>query len=364
MKYYKVVAVAIVLVLLGLVIYSSKNKQSPATTTQGELGRPLIVGIVSWPGYAPGIIANKGFQENAESVFSKKYGMPVRFVLIEDINARGKAFAKGGPDGVDIVWSTVDFWSNELPNFVDGGIDAKAFMQVDWSRGGDAIVINSSIHSVEDLKNKKIALVQYTPSHWLLENVLRSSKLTAEEQKKIRDNLVFSQDVPSARAAFVAGQVDAAVLWEPDVKQALKKPDSRILTSSKDLPNLIADIMVAKKDFIAAHPKTIENFVRGWMDGVAEARQNPDEVAKLLTENEPLFGDLGLPATKDSLSWVYWPDLADNIRMFGLDGQPALFDQIFNSASDIWLDLEAIKTKVSADGAKDDSFIKKVSTSP
>jgi len=363
MKYHKIIGVAIVLVLLGGVIYSSKHKQSPAAA-QGELGRPLIVGIVSWPGYAPGIIANKGFQENAESIFTKKYGMPVRFVLIEDINARGKAFAKGGPDGVDVVWSTIDFWSNELPNFVDGGIDAKAFMQVDWSRGGDAIVANNSIHTIEDLKNKKIALVQYTPSHWLLENVLRSSKLTAEDQQKIRNNLVFSQDVPSARAAFVAGQVDAAVLWEPDVKQALKKPDSHILISSKDLPNLIADIMVAKKDFIAAHPKTIENFVRGWMDGVAEARQNPDEVAKLLAENEPLFGDLGVPATKDSLSWVYWPDLSDNVRMFGLDNKPALFDQIFDNAGNVWLDLGAIKNKLSAADAKDDSFIKKISTSP
>jgi NitT/TauT family transport system substrate-binding protein len=350
----------VLLAIVFIIIYFNSNSKTVKPTSQVDIDRPLIVGIVSWPGYAGGIVANLGFKENTESTFTKKYGLPVRFVLIEDIDARGKAFAKGGPDGVDVVWTTIDFWANELPNFVRGGIDASAFLQVDWSRGGDAIVADSSIISIEDLKNKKIALVQFTPSQWLLENALRQSKLTIEEQQKIRDNLVFTQDVPTARAAFVAGRVDAAVVWEPDVKEALKKDSSHILVSSKDFPNTIADMMVAKKDFIKAHPKAIDAFVRGWLDGVDEAKNNPDLAARLLVANEPLFSDLGVDATKDSLSWVYWPNLNDNARMFGLDGSAPLFDSIFNNAGKVWQSLKAIEQPVSSVSAKDDSFLRQI----
>src|SRR5262249_52439944 len=75
---------------------------------QGLLGRPLIVGIVYWPGYAGGIFANNGFEPNKDCIYWKKYNLQVKFVNIDDPDQANKAFAKGGPDGVDIVWSTVD----------------------------------------------------------------------------------------------------------------------------------------------------------------------------------------------------------------------------------------------------------------
>src|SRR6266702_2265473 len=68
--------------------------------------RPLKVGIVSWPGYAGGLVANRGFKPNRDSIFWTKYHQLVEFVLLEDVNVRAKLFARGGPDDVDIVWTT------------------------------------------------------------------------------------------------------------------------------------------------------------------------------------------------------------------------------------------------------------------
>ena len=356
----KILAILAVVVVVLIAIFYLRGTTETAPVSRLDLDRPLVVGLVSWPGYAGGITANLGFQENAEGIFYKKYGLPVKFVLIEDIDARGKAFAKGGPDGVDVVWSTVDFWANELPAYIQGGLHPKAFLQVDWSRGGDAIVADQSVKTIEDLRGKKIALVQYTPSHWFLESAFKDSKLTEPEKEQLRKNLIFTQDVPSARAAFTAGQVDAAAVWEPDVNQALKRSGSHVLLSSRDMPNLIADVMVAQQEFIDAHPKTMEAFVRGWLDGVAEAKSNPDLAAQLLVDNEPLFRDLGIPATKDSLAWVYWPDLADNASMFGLNGKPAVFDALFSNAAQTWKNLGAIDTIVSPDDAKDISVLRRV----
>lgn len=325
---------------------------------QGILGRPLRVGIVTWPGYAGGIVANNGFKPTRECIYWNNHKLLVEFLLMEDVDARAKAFAKGGPDGVDIVWSTVDFWANELPGFNKGGTPAKAIMQVDWSRGGDALVAAGNIHKIEDLVGKKIALALFTPSHWLLESSLQNSSLDESQQDKIVRSLIGKNASPDARADFVAGKVDAAVVWEPDVAEALaKRPGSRIVLSTKTAANLIADIMVAQTSFIKDHPDVIKAFVQGWFDGTAEANRRPDLAVKVLMENEPLYKDLGNSITLEQLSAVRWADMADNAKMFGLDGKEPLFDRIFKNAGAAWVKRGYISSQVSASQARDTSAL-------
>ncbi|MBI5707702.1 MAG: OmpA family protein [Armatimonadetes bacterium] len=328
---------------------------------QGILGRPLRVGIVTWPGYAGGLVANHGFKPNKECIYWKNHKLLVEFMLMEDVDARAKAFAKGGPDGVDIVWSTVDFWGNELPGFIKGGVDSKAIMQVDWSRGGDAIVVRSGINRIEDLAGKKISLALFTPSHWLLEYSLANSSLDDTEQARIVKALVGKNASPDARADFVAGKVDAAVVWEPDVTECLnKRPGSKILVSSKTAANLIADLMVARTEFIKQHPDVIKAFVKGWLEGTTEANRRPDLAVNALMENEPLYKDLGQEETLSQLSTVKWADLVDNTKMFGLDGSEPLFDRIFKEASTAWVRRGYIPEAVRPSVAKDDSFLKEI----
>jgi NitT/TauT family transport system substrate-binding protein len=322
----------------------------------GLLGRPLKVGVVTWPGYAGGIVANNGFKANKDCIFWTRHNLLVQFLMMEDVDARAKAFSNGG---VDIVWSTVDFWANELPGFRKGGVDAKAIMQVDWSRGGDAIVADQSIRKIEDLRGKKISLALFTPSHWLLEYNLENSSLGELEQTEIVKGLVGKNASPDARADFVAGKVDAAVVWEPDVTEALsKRPNSHVLVSSKTAANLIADLMVARQEFIKQHPDVIRAFIAGWLDGTEAANRRPEQAAKVLSENESLYKDMGQDATQKQLSSVRWADLSDNTEMFGLDGGEPLFDRIFTTASNAWVKRGYVAQAVSAADAKDDSFLR------
>jgi NitT/TauT family transport system substrate-binding protein len=329
------------------------------SSEQGILGRPLRVGIVTWPGYAGGLVANGGFKSNKKCIYWNNHKLLVEFLLMEDVDARGKAFARGGADGVDIVWSTVDFWANELPGFIKNGVKAKAVMQVDWSRGGDAIVADKSIQKIEDLRGKKISLALFTPSHWLLEYSLQNSSLDESEQEKIVKSLVGKNASPDARLDFVAGKVDAAVVWEPDVAEALaKRPNSHILVSTKTAANLISDVMVAREDFIQKNPNVIKAFVAGWFEGTAEANRSPNKAVQVLMENEPLYKELGEEATREQLSAVRWADLADNTKMFGLDGSEPLFDRIFAQAGESWVRRGYIPTTTSAASAKDTTFLK------
>src|SRR5882672_7454754 len=220
--------------IVAVIVLSGFSSCLPGTKDGSKLGRPLRVGVVTWPGYAGGIVANNGFKANKDCIYWTKYNQTVEFLLMEDVDLRNKQFAKGGDDGVDIVWSTVDFWANELPGFVKDGVKARAIMQVDWSRGGDAMVADASIQRIEDLKGKKVSLALFTPSHWLLESSLENSSLDEGEQTEIIKNLVGKNASPDARADFVAGRVPAAVVWEPDVAEALnKRPGSHVVVSTE-----------------------------------------------------------------------------------------------------------------------------------
>jgi NitT/TauT family transport system substrate-binding protein len=342
--------------------YFQKGSGGSSSGGGGGLGRPLRVGIVTWPGYAGGIVANNGFKPNEDCIYFNKYGLKVEFLLMEDIDVRNKAFAKGGEDGVDIVWSTVDFWANELPGFLKDNVKARAIMQVDWSRGGDAIVADSSIKKIEDLKGKTVSLATQTPSDWLLEYSLENSSLDDSDKSDITHRLVGTTASPDARANFVARKVDAAVVWEPDVSEALsKRPGSHILLSSRDAANLIADLMVAREDFIKEHPDVIKSFIQGWMDGTQEANKNPDKVVRLLMDNEPVYKELGDQGTRASLPTVKWADMTDNTQMFGLDGSEPLFDRIFKQASQAWVKRSyIIGAPTTPEQAKDVSFLKEI----
>jgi NitT/TauT family transport system substrate-binding protein len=331
---------------------------------QGLLGRPLRVAVVTWPGYAGGIVANNGFKPNKDSIYYKQHNLCVEFLLMDDADIRQKAFALGGPKGVDIAWSTVDFWANELPGFRKTGLNARAVMQVDWSRGGDAIVVDDSIQRIEDLVGKRISLTLSTPSHWLLEYNLQHSSLNERQQDEIVKSLVGKQASPDARTDFVGRRVDAAVVWEPDVTAALKgRAHSHVLVSSEQARKLIADLMIVKEDFIRQHRDVVQAFVEGWIvDGTVQAHHDSDTVVKLLMDNEPVYKDIGKDTTQKTLATVKWADLADNAEIFNLDGQDAepLFDRLFKQAATSWVARGYITAPVAPALAKDDSFVRNI----
>src|SRR5512140_3860701 len=222
---------------------------SAALSGTGKLGRTLVVGINTWAGHAPGIVANKGMEPNSGSWYKTKYGLDVKFVLLEDPAAKLAAFRKGD---VDIMWNTVDNWAREASILAEQNQKAKSVIMHDWSRGGDGIVSLSSITSVEQLRGHKVACTQFTPSHFLLLYLLAQSGLTPEERAGVEKGIVFTQDAPAAAAMFKAKQVDAAVTWEPDLSAAVtaRGDEAHVLVSTTAATNIIADTLCARQDLI------------------------------------------------------------------------------------------------------------------
>lgn len=321
----------------------------------GKLSRPLVVGINTWAGHSPGIVFNNGMDPNAGSSYKTKYGVDVKFVLLEDPAAKLAAFRSGQ---VDIMWNTVDNWAREASILAEQNQSAKSIIMQDWSRGGDGIVAINSIKSIEDLKGHKIACTQFTPSHFLLLYLLSQSGLSPEDRAGVEKNIIFTTDAPAAAAAFKAKQVDAAVTWEPDLSGAVtaRSSEAHVLVSTQAATNIIADTLCARQDVIDQAPETVRDFVRGWLDGIEMIKSNPNGSYEVVAKALKLDTD----TVSGMLSGLKLTPYADNAQFYGLTGSKAHYETLFDTAFVIWRKKGLVSKTVDAKGWADTRFLQAV----
>jgi len=315
-----------------------------------RLTRPIKVAIVLWGGYAGGIMANGGMTPNRDSVFTKELGIEVELLQIDDFEKSRDAFRAGGDKGgVDIMWSTVDAYALEY-----GGLSRlapKAILQYDWSRGGDAIAVDKSIRAVADLKGKRLAVAEATPSHYFGLYVLTQGGLTNRDV-----DWVFTASAVDAANVFKAGKVDAAVSWSPDVYVAAREREGgHILASTKEASNLIADIFVARGDFLQNHPEDARRFVAGWLKGVEMVQKNPEKTAVLLQKS--LTGVNTLDDARGMLADVKLPSYAENRAFFDQRGSLVNYYTIYQTAQNIWRKIGKISSVNPAQQTVDTRFL-------
>jgi NitT/TauT family transport system substrate-binding protein len=287
----------------------SSETDTPKTFNDDE--NTLVVQLVTWGGYGPGLYFNEGSEPTENSRFFKEYGFKVRFVVENDlINAMNAWIA----DQYDIAVQTADAFPLYTAPAEINEFKPKAFMQVDWSRGGDAIIVKRGINSVNDLKGKKIAVAVPSPAQTLLMTALEAANLkyTDVEVVKTTDNLKAAQ-------LFRSEDVDAAVVWSPDDMLATKDvPGSKILVTTKNQSHVIADIFFAKESFLNANRTMINGFYEGWMKAVAELKNNPEgrnKAARYLAE----LNGLGEADAQGMMDVVYWTGHGDNLNFFGMN---------------------------------------------
>lgn len=331
---------------------ASVSGVSQASLPGGKLDRPLVVGINTWAGHAPGIVFNNGLDPNAGSQYKRKYGLDVKFVLLEDPAAKLAAFRKGD---VDIMWNTVDNWAREASVLAENNQQAKSILMQDWSRGGDGIVSLSSINSIEQLKGHKIACTQFTPSHFLLLYLLSQSGLSSQDRAAVEKNIIFTQDAPAAAAMFKARQVDAAVTWEPDLSGAVaaRENDAHILVSTTAATNIIADTLCARQDIIDRAPQTVRDFVHGWLEGIEMMRSDPASSYAVVGKALKLDND----TVSGMLSGLKLTPYADNAQFYGLSGGKAHYETLFDTAFVIWRKKGLVTRSVSAKEWADTRFL-------
>ncbi len=312
---------------------------APAGEALGVKGSPIKMSIVSFTGYAPALHANGGSLRTAPGSIYAGLGADVEFVLQDNIPTLAENFGSGT---THCSWRTIDFWAQEHPGLQASGYDGRMVAVVDNTRGADAIVARAGIDSVEDLAGKKVGLLEFTPSHWMLDYAIENSSMSKRQKTQLRDSLVFSQgDLAEIRSMLKAGQIDAAVLWDPDTSLAQRDIEgSTVVFSTAVASNLIYDGIVCDKRVIDDHPEAVAKLVEGWLQGVDAANADKSLATSALLATEDYFQELARTEGDDFIGSLYpgikWTDLADNIRVLGLGdgGGDAL--RVYREAGEVW----------------------------
>lgn len=304
-----------------------------------------------WSGWLPVIAANHGAKPNAESIFAKKYGFQVEMVLMDDPVAARDAFASGD---VHTLWGTVDMMALFAGQLVrDSRTAPRIVQQIDWSDGGDGIVVRGKINSANELKGKTIALAQNSPSEYYLTSLLLAAGL-----KPADVNLKYTATAFEAAAAFVADKsINACVTWAPDIYNiADRVAGTKILSSTEEANKLIADVYAFRADFMRDHPEVVEGFVAGVFEGMELVKQSPEQACAWLAD---AFG-MKPEDVQGMMGDAHATNFAENVQFFLNESNPANFERTWSNSSYVYRELGRIDAPVPFDNVVDFSVIKKL----
>jgi len=318
--------------------------------------RTVRFAINVWAGWGPIIFANNGFKPGKVWKTPGGKDFKLELVLIDDPIAMRDAFAAGN---LHVGWATLDM----LPLFLEGlrkdsRVMPRVFQQVDWSNGGDGIVVRDAIKTMADLRGKTIVLAQNSPSHFFALNALINAGVQpAEVQFK------FTQDAFQAAAAFNGDKSIAGVVsWAPDIYNLEKVKGNRIMVTTSTANKLIADVWFARADFAKDNPDITEGLTRGIFDAMVDlkAQDNKQKVAKLMAAGYSIPESDALGMLGDAHSTNY----AENREFFLNQNNPTNFERTWTTAYFLYKKINAVTEQTPFDQVMDFSVIQKLGNEP
>lgn len=318
--------------------------------------RTVRFAINVWAGWAPIVHANGGFKPG--KTWQAPGGQPfkVELVLIDDPVAMRDAYAAGD---VHIGWATVDMLPLLLESLQkDSRVMPRIFQQIDWSNGGDGIVVREGIKTASDLRGKTVVLAQNSPSHFFALNTMINSGVEPAEVDFRFTNTAFE-----AAAAFNADKKIAGVVsWAPDIYNLSDVKGNKLLVSTATANKLIADVWFARADFAKDHPDIMEGLVRGIFDSMValEAQDAKQQVATWMAEGYSLPASDALAMLPDA----HWTNYAENREFFLNRNNPTNFERTFNTAYVMYRKIAAVSSRVNFDQLVDFSVLQKLNSEP
>src|SRR5437660_9163616 len=175
----------------------------------------VAIGISGWTGFAPLTLAKEA------GIFAKN-GLDVTIKKIPQAS-RHLAIASGD---VQCAATTVETWIVWNAN----GVAITQLFQLYKSYGADGLVVRKDVGAIKDLKGKTVAAsAPGTSPYFLLSWFLKKNGLS------VKDVTVVNMEPGPAAQAFIAGQNDAAMTYEPYLSAVRDKPEAgKIIATTLD----------------------------------------------------------------------------------------------------------------------------------
>lgn len=236
-----------------------------ATPLISQAVEKIKLGTVVWVGYAPFYVADK-------LDLYKSHGLHVDLQFFNDPALIPTAMASKAVDGGMLTY-------DQVINSVAKGLKHKVVMPIDFSNGGDAIVADSSITSVAQIKGKSVGFNPLSPSDFLLAYALQKNGMGEKDIKAVN---MTPEAIPGAMAS---GSLPVGVTYEPNVSQILSMGGGskyKVIFSSKEAPGLITDVLVFDQAVVEKRKVAIKALIAGYEDGLAYMQAHPDESAAII----------------------------------------------------------------------------------
>lgn len=256
------------------------------STTAASAATEVTIGMSGWTGFGPLTLAK-------EAGLFEKHGLDVTIKKIPQAS-RGLALASGD---IQCAATTVETWLVWNAN----GIPVKQIFQLDKSHGADGMVVRGDIGSVADLKGKTIAAsVPGTSPYFFLNWILAQNGLTA------KDVTIVNLEPGPAAQAFIAGQNDAAMTYEPYLSSVRAAPEAgKIIATTLDYP-AVMDTFGCTPDFLAKNPEAGKALAAAYADALAMIASDQADAYEIMGRDVNQTGE----QFGASASFLEWQDLA------------------------------------------------------
>jgi NitT/TauT family transport system substrate-binding protein len=289
----------------------------------------VTVAMSGWTGFAPLTLAEK------TGIF-RKHGVDVTIKFIPQKD-RHLAIASGD---VQCAATTVETWIVWNAN----GVATKQVVQLDKSYGADGMVVRNGIARIADLKGKTVAAsAPGTAPYFTLAWMLKKNGLT------VKDVRVATLEPGPAAQAFIAGQNDAAMTYEPYLSSVREKPEAgKIIATTLDYP-MVMDTFGCTPKFINEQPRLVQSMVNAYFDAIEQIRANPKPSFEVMGSAVKQIGE----QFEKSQAYLRWQDRAANQKFFAGDIQA-----FSKEAAELLLELGIIKSVPDLATIIDTRFIK------
>jgi NitT/TauT family transport system substrate-binding protein len=223
--------------------------------------KALVVGTNIWPGYEPGYLAeSEGLYQSA----------PVSMRQFASATEVLRAFRN---QLIDVAALTLD----EVFQLAQYDDDVAVILVCDISDGADVIMARPEIKTINDLSGKRIAAEGTALGAFVVARALEVHDVDPQTVS------VKSITVDESLVAYQNNEIDAVVTFEPFRTKLLNAGAVEIF-NSKEIPNEIVDVLVARKSAINEHPALFRDFLGGWLAAVDLIHTAPEKAFPVIAD--------------------------------------------------------------------------------
>jgi len=286
----------------------------PTPNAQLAQGQSVQVPYILWGGDMATFYGNGGLATTVGSVMDQQ-GLVVELVPGDNFEDQLAAYRSGASPFLRGTFRMIGLAADEFAG--DPNLMPMVFMQMTWS-AGDHLVGRAEIRTMDDLRGKTIAIQRDGPHIGMLDDVLRTARLSWSDVTVVwADNITGPNSPPELFRSNPA--IDAAFAITPDMigltgglesngsgAEGTVK-DARVVVSTSELSRSIADVYAVRPDYWRDHSDIVKKFTAAYLQSVEEVIElkhayeasGSDDYMALLQMSQNIWGADVIPTLEE-----------------------------------------------------------------